>query len=402
MKNNLFRSIFYYSAIVIASIVVFTSCNDDDDDGEDPNVLVEDGIYLVGEGTVLTEIGSKGMMKVTKNEVTQEDRSTLYEIYIPVKAGSDGFSIVEVAGKNQKNWGPATEEKGVGGHSDHIKPDYVRGKIEESEKKFTVDADGLYHIIIDTELKMYVVAPVTHWAVIGAATPGGWSDETKLEAGAFGLEKMSFSATDIQMAKGDFKIRYSGGWKVIVDSTIDLGGGDKGVLVNANFGGSTDELVPGGDNISFSAIGFYTITMDWTLESGYSATLTKTGDVEPIDYTKFEMGLIGDGISEMDTAWGWNDTYKKQMPTVKDTDYTWKWEGVKVIAEKSFKIRQGDNWDGKSIGFNDVTMKGDGAASFETNGDGNFVIKASGAGTYDFELFIDALSEEYTFTATKK
>ena len=69
---------------------------------------------------------------------------------------------------------------------------------------------------------------------------------------------------------------------------------------------------------------------------------------------------------------------------------------LKLQLLGSFKIREGQDWNGKSIGFGDVTMAGLGAADFEGNGDGNFVPLVDG--TYDIELFIDAVTELYTVT----
>lgn len=400
MKKINFKNAFKSALLVLGILLAFASCKKDDDKTD---VILLDGFYIQGSVTALTSLNADGLMAVTYNEITKTLRPSLYEIYIPIKAGADGFNIVQVSGSIHKTWGPGdTKTTAPGSYSDHVKTDYTRGNLVETSNKFTVSADGMYHVVIDTELGTYLIIPVTHWAVIGAATPGGWSTESELTAGTFDLNSMAFTVTNIKMSKGDFKLRYSGGWKAIIDTTLDVGDGKKGVLVNCNFGGAVDALVPGGDNITFAEIGYYTIAMNWTLADGFSAVLTKTGSVEPIDYTSYELGLIGDGISVADTSWGWGATYNKKVPVVAGTNYTWLWNDVKVVAEKSFKIRQGDNWDGKSIGYKDVTMAGADAANFETNGDGNFVVKTTGAGTYDFELVIDASSENYTFTSTKK
>jgi len=45
-------------------------------------------------------------MKATRNEVTQEDRAELLELYIAVKGGADGFNITTVAGSTKTTYGP--------------------------------------------------------------------------------------------------------------------------------------------------------------------------------------------------------------------------------------------------------------------------------------------------------
>ncbi len=321
------------------------------------------------------------------------------EIYVAVKAGSEGFSIVDVAGSDQKVYGPGTDFTVIGEadrNGDEPKIDFWRGSYTESTGKFTVPSDGLYHIVLDTELKKIAVVPVV-WGVIGAATPGGWSNSTTLAAPAFDLNAMTFTGTEIELSKADFKFRYSDGWKIILDEEYDLGGGNKGIKVNTNFGGTIGALVPGGDNIANDAPGVFTIEMKWTLGAAYAATLTKTGESSLKDYTNTELGLVGDGIIVADTVNGWDFTMGLSIPEVANTVYTWKWNGVAVSEAGSFKIREGQTWDDMSIGYPQVSMTGTAADNFGTNNDGNFVPVA--AGTFDFTLTIDASTETYTFKA---
>jgi hypothetical protein len=393
MKKNLFK----LSWLLIAAFISFTACNDDDD-GETP-ILVEDGIYVKGVGTALTDLDAKGKMKVTRNEVVQEERAQLLELYIAVKGGSDGFNIVEVAGATTKTYGPDTDFVEITGdalNGEEPTEGLWKGTYKETATKFTVPTDALYHVIIDTELKKVAVAKVT-WGIIGAATPGGWSSSTALTAPAFDLNSMTFSGTEIEMTKADFKFRYSSGWKIILDTEYDLGAGLKGIKVNTNFGGAFNALVPGGANIANETPGIYTIEMKWTLGGAYAATATKTGESSIKDYTNTELGLVGDGIIVADTANGWNFTMGISKPTAANTTYTWRWTDVNVVTTGSFKIREGQTWNDMSLGYPQVTMAGSSAANFGTNTDGNFVPVADGV--FDFTLTIDAATDTYTFTA---
>ena len=391
MKN----SIKILSMLMLAMLAVFTSCNKDDDDETEP-VIVLDGYYIKGAGTALTDFSSKGMFQNTPNEVGQAERASLYEIYVAVKTGDAGFNIVQVAGSVRTTYGPGSDfEEVPEGTTDEPKVPFWRGSFTESTSPFTVNADGLYHVVIDTELGRVAVVPVSYWGVIGAATPGGWSDDTQLESQGFDLNTMTFKGTDIEMTKADFKFRYSGGWKVEID-TSDVNP-DNWVKANTNYGGAVDALVPGGANIANDVLGIYTIEMKWTLGDGYVATVTKTGDLQTIDYSDTELGLVGDGLMYNGGQWNWDETVMLGLPVVENTDYyTWTWDGVEVTTAGSFKIREGQDWNGKVIGYTEVTMEGLAADQFETNTDGNFVPLQDGV--YDFELYIDAITEEYTLT----
>ena len=401
MKMKIVNNMFKVTLLVLMAAMVMASCKKDEEEKKDPPVVILDGYYVMGAGTGATALNDNGIMSVARNEVTQEDRAELMELYIAVKAGDDGFNIVMVSGSTQTTYGPGADFALVEpGNLDGEEPTLGlwRGSLEETADKFTVTDDGLYHVAFDTEAMIVVVAKV-EWGLIGAATPGGWGGSTPLPMGAFDLSTITFEATDVVMTKADWKYRYSNGWKIILDADFDNGTANAGLKVNTNFGGAVDALVAGGANITNDVPGKYTASMAWTLGSGYVATLTKTGDLETIDYSATELGLIGDGIVWNDTVVGWGTTVLVHVPVIDpevETDYTWTYSGVEVTTAGSFKIREGQTWDNKSIGYGDVTMAGLAADDFEGNGDGNFVPLADGV--YDMVLFIDAVTEEYTFT----
>lgn len=395
-KNSLFKIARYAWVFIMALAITTTSCKkDDDDDNPDDNpVIILDGVYVKGAGTALTDYVTAGKMSITRNEVVQEDRATLMELYVAVKAGAEGFNIVTVEGGTPKLWGPGGDFAEVTElDGDEPTLGLWRGSLVETETTFTVPEDGLYHIAFDSEIGVVTIARVV-WGVIGAATPGGWGESTQLDA-TFDLNTMTFTATDVVMTKGDFKFRYSNGWKVILDPDFDLGDGNTGIKVNSNYGGAVDALVPGGANIVNETPGKYTVTVSWTLDGGTTASLEKTGDLETFDYSATELGLVGDGLVVDGNPHNWDETVMLSTPTIDgETTYTWMFEGVEVSTAGSFKIREGQSWDNKVIGYPDVEMGGTAAADFETNDDGNFVPTVDG--TYDFELIIDAVTETYS------
>lgn len=395
------------SLVLLLGLVFVTSSCKKDSTTTDTPVIVLDGMYVKGAGTALTDFDAKGLMKVTRNEVLQTERATLKEIYIAVKAGTAGFNIVSVAGNVKTTYGPGTGFAVVTkGTVDETKLPFQRGAYAVSETPFTVPADGLYHVVIDTELKKIVIVPVQYWGLIGAATPGGWSNDTKFEAGTFGLTTMTFEKTNVTMLKGQLKLRYSGGWKVELDTVLVVGTGKKGVKANTNFGGTMAALIPGGDNIDWATPGIYTAKGVWTLGSGWAFTLTKTGDVPTVDYSAYKMGIIGNAYLKADgvTVAAWDDPFPlvPVAPVVAGKVFTWTYT-LNLIKDGEFKFRQQmtppiDAWSGKSIGYGDATWAGAAAANFSNKG-GNILVGV--AGNYTLILKIDATTEVYTVTATK-
>lgn len=392
MKKSwkILQRLFWIFAVVA---VVLTACKKDDDDDDDDPVLVEDGTYIMGDAFAFATLDPKGAMDKGINEVDQEERDGMYEVYVALSA-TGGFNIVVKEGATETTYGPdVVEDVDLTGVAEAPQVTIQRGTYKETTDQFTVPNDGMYQVVMDEEYGVVAIIPVNEWGIIGGATPGGWSGSEPMPvSGTFDKEAMSFEATDVTLLAGDFKFRHGDGWKVVLTD-------DDSVKVNTNFGGAVDALVPGGANITLPAEdrGIYTITMDWTLAGGYAATLTKTADVNAIDYTNTELGLVGDGLMVDGNQHNWDETIMLSLPVVDGgTNYTWTWDGVEITTAGSFKIREGQDWNGKIIGFNEVTMAGLSADDFETNNDGNFVPLVDG--TFDFELFINAVTEEYTLT----
>lgn len=280
MKKNIFK----LSWILIAALMTFSACDKDDDDDDPTPVIVEDGMYVKGAGTALTEFDIKGLLQTANNEVTQEARTELKEIFIAVTGGADGFNIVNVAGEIQTTYGPGADFAEVDAATLDVEEPQAglwRGSIVETETPFTVAEDGLYHFVYDTELGIGAIAKV-EWGLIGGATPGGWSDDTPLTASTFDLNAISYELPSVTMLENEWKFRYSNGWKIILDADYDLGGGTVGVKVNCNLGGAIDALEAGGGNIANAVYANYTITLNWELGADYTATSVWESDAEPL------------------------------------------------------------------------------------------------------------------------
>jgi hypothetical protein len=254
--------------------------------------------------------------------------------------------------------------------------------------------------VIDTETGKGAIVPV-EWGFIGQSTPGGWSDDTKFDAPAFDMTTMTWSLTGVEMGGGEWKFRYSGGWKVEIDTTVDLGDGKKGVKFNTNFGNDAagaafaGALVPGGDNYT-DASGVYDVSMTWTAGSGHTAVYTKTGDLPARDFSTVSLGLIGPGAG---AGWGDADDVFASTPSKEGDVYTWAYNGIALVGGEGFKIKTAGTWNDVNIGYDTDIVVGPDAGDVSDNG-GNFQVVADA--NYDLVVVIDAAAETTSVSFTKK
>lgn len=405
MKILNFKNVLKLSSVlVLMAIVTFTSCKKDDPIVEPP-VVVLDGMYIKGDAVAYSDYNEKAMMASTKNEVGQVDRATLMELYISVKA-TGGFNIVKVAGSTKTTYGPASDFAEVTNptNDEPSSAPFYRGGIEESTATFTVPEDGFYHVIFDTDLNKVVVARV-HWGIIGAATPNGWGSSTELTESAFDLNTTTWSITGMELRGGDWKLRYSNGWKVELDTTLDDGNGNIGVKANTNLGGAVDALEPGGANIVNADPGVYDITISYTLGSGYTLTADKTGGLPLTDWTGVICDAVGTGVSADNTSaiadpssWGWgNKLLADGAPTKVGDVYTWTWTNAVLEANEGFKLRTEDGVAPAAGGANfDAGLEAVDHANSSANVDpantGNLSVTTKG--TYTIVLTIDAADSD--------
>ncbi len=109
MKMKIVNNMFKVTLLVLMAAMVMVSCKKDEEEDPPPPVVVLDGYYVMGAGTGANELNDNGIMSVARNEVTQEDRAQLMEIYMAVAAGDGGFNIVMVSGATQTTYGPGAD-----------------------------------------------------------------------------------------------------------------------------------------------------------------------------------------------------------------------------------------------------------------------------------------------------
>ncbi|MEI7491019.1 MAG: RagB/SusD family nutrient uptake outer membrane protein [Bacteroidota bacterium] len=115
----------------------------------------------------------------------------------------------------------------------------TNGTLVPNGDNINVADAGYYKVNIDTAALTYSVVKTT-WAVIGDATPGGWSNDTPM---AYDAASNTWTIT-VDLVKGGLKFRANGGW--------DINYGDNG---------ANGTLEEGGDNIAIPEAGTYLITM---------------------------------------------------------------------------------------------------------------------------------------------
>ena len=350
MKMNIWKVMLGIMALV--AMVAMVSC---EKEPEEETPTGPTGIYLKGAGTALTEITDEGKLVATKNVVDQTVRGALREIYVAVKAGSEGFNIINVVKGEETTWGPGgdfSEVQEADLDGDEPRKGIWRGTYEESATPFTVPEDGLYHVVLDTELGIVVVAKV-EWGLIGGATPGGWSTDTEMST-TFDLNTMVFTVEDLVMGADQYKFRYSGGWKIILDG--------ENVRVNTNFGGSIDALEAGGDNMTNDERAKYKITLTWSLADGYSATKEKTGEADEEPTYPESLYMIGGALNLEDSdnngtpdGWQWELTDVPMIPVHSHPNAFWRI--VWLEASEGLKFAPAREWNG-DFGSADDTQPG--------------------------------------------
>jgi len=281
---------------------VLVGCKNDDP--PKPVSFVEDGFYVVGEATAVADLfadnAEKALMAAGTNEVDQAVRSGMYEKYIALEGGKD-FQLMLKAGTNETPYGATlTLSETLDGDNEPAIKVY-KGTLTEKGAAMQVTTSGLYHVVVDVPLNMVIIAPVD-WGVRGAMNSWGFTEFPKP---TFNKTTMTYTLNNVTVEfPGGFKFAYGGGWK------IALSGED--VKANTNLGNDggkdndplTAKLAPGGPNIGI-ARAVWKIELTWTLEKGavkegFTATITKTSDLEPLPEYPENLYIIGSFCS-----WNW-------------------------------------------------------------------------------------------------
>ena len=162
-------------------------------------------------------------------------------------AGEDGVHFTGFMYLNQNGFKFCTQPEWKGtnyGADFNTAPDAANITMTETA--------GYYKVDVDLESKSYVLTPITTIGIIGSASPNGWDSDVDMTYVPYNAETKElgyWEAKDITLASGEIKFRANDDWAI-------------------NWGGDTNALTQGGDNISVEA-GTYDIKL-YAWANGYA------------------------------------------------------------------------------------------------------------------------------------
>ena len=162
-------------------------------------------------------------------------------------AGEDGVHFTGYMYLNQNGFKFCTQPEWKGtnyGADFNTAPDAANITMTETA--------GYYKVDVDLESKSYVLTPITTIGIIGSASPNGWDSDVDMTYVPYNAETKElgyWEAKDITLASGEIKFRANDDWAI-------------------NWGGDTNALTQGGDNISVEA-GTYDIKL-YAWANGYA------------------------------------------------------------------------------------------------------------------------------------
>lgn len=190
----------------------------------------------------------QGWDPATAPRLVSDNDDGIYEGYIYIPAGG----TLEFKITAQKGWEPTAYGDGGGGvlvESNNSTDDY-----------FTAPSEGYYLFDVDLNTMTYLLMK-TEWGLIGAATPGGWDEDTEMN---FDPETQVWSVTTNMLFNGSFKFRANKAWQ------LDFGTDTQGKLAYANH--PWKEYVVR-EELTVPADGSYTIILDLSHPGDYTFSI---------------------------------------------------------------------------------------------------------------------------------
>ena len=199
-----------------------------------------------------------------------------------------------------------------------------------AQGEVTDDGKGFVEVKMEADGTLSQSWACNTWGVIGDATSGGWSDDTKME-----YDKSTRLWTVItSMTDKEFKFRANSDW------TINYGGD----------GVTEDGLAPSGDNIKVPKESAYIITLDLTNAGRYTYAMEET----TIEMSSAFMTLPG-------SYQGWSPEAESAYKVVSEAR-DFKYSGAYYFAAGTeFKFYDSGSWIGivGDISWNETRTKGD-------------------------------------------
>ena len=371
-KINIIPFLFFLSTLLFGCKV-----------GNDNWVIVTDvqpGVYVTGEATAFTGEAPASQLLTLKDYDPAETEvpSNVLAIDTWLKAGAPFSITISNGGEDMAKYGNGGEVSSTDRSSIYT--------LSAGGSEFTVPADGLYRLLVDTSLSQIHIIPI-NWGVIGAATPGAWDKETPLTEVTY--NEGGFLATftaKVVLTAGEYKFRYSGDWGYTFTASsgdlkyhTNIGGANAGMTLPMS-GGVIDGAA-GGQNLAATSGGEYQMTVTYDLRTRvYKMSAKILGEPTPPPAVTLptEMFLIGSV-----NGWDWNNAWSlipvNGFVGPNGTNGQSKYWTIRYFnAGDEFKFNNVKTWEGGTeFGFAAVTAPEKGGLS--DNG-GN--IKVGTAGWY--------------------
>lgn len=343
-------------------------------------------------------------MSVTKNENCWMVNENLLDAYVFVSEKSKLFSLVYISNDVETTYAPSENLLPIHlqlHYEPKPKPNFCRGQFDIGNKQFEVTQSALYYIAADVKSKWITYMPVEKWNIIGTAIPGGWVPKKMVElTPEFSPDNRAaiFSIDSLEMQRGFFQIRFTDGWKITVDSLSENECWNTGSKVFTAFGGRADSLVLGGSNILWEKRGVYSLQLFWDAGQALTASFKKLKDLPMVDYSQYKIGILGDAYDYENgerAFWrqNWGGEKGTVTPTVDGNLYSWHFNNVKLYNGGEFKFRQGNDWSGLAVDFQDITSWSGSAKGDFKNMDSKFHVVNSGSAIYIIVLQIDGTTD---------
>ncbi|PWJ42488.1 SusF/SusE family outer membrane protein [Sediminitomix flava] len=328
--------------------LTMTACDETEDptDGGGDGPLIEDGVYLTGDATGL-EFSRTGFLNPGRAEgegFSNALREGMTERFIYLSAGK--LQIANVEGGQVFYYAKADDHQEVEPDptTDHIQTSYFTGTLQQTEDEtagFDIVEEGVYHVILDATTNQYIYTKVESLGAIGDATELGWSGEVDLAM----VDAKTFRAENVVLrTPGGVKFRYNDGWKI--QRSEDF-------VVFSNFGFRDGALEMGDPTVKPDVDGEYTVEVAYSDETGtFGYSLTKTGDVEALDYPE-SLYVIGSALTGDDDGWNW-DLMDSPLKAVANNNAHLFWTIVWLEEGGEFKFAPQREWNGDFGGSGDL------------------------------------------------
>jgi len=378
-------------ALMLAASFAMVSCDEDEPIVEVQEGLnVADGYYFVVEGEDPVAERSLTPEQVEGDGFAAVDRDGFYGNYVFLEAGDYQLQKVE-AKEVSSTLGGALSTVPLDSLSDE-EPfnSYDLAMLAEDGAAINISNDGFYKVSYDETTSELIVMEVEKVSFIGA--PSGWSDVEMATVSSNPTDGFVFDAQGVTIREGDnYKIRINNAWKIIRNNDA----GD-GYVAFTNYGGSADNLVAGGSDISFTQEdGVYTVEVELQNDGGAFLNFNKTGEAEEVtfDPDDYNWGILGSTNA--------NGFDSDRDMVYKEINGVPAWHGVVYFAENSiddqgrrFKFRNNDSWDvnlGGSVSLGDTTVLSVGGSDIE----------APAAGAYYFMLWTEDEGETWQVSTSQ-